>query len=285
MRYPPGVSNKKKDRPLPESLGLPFVGVETHAHLDYKRREFQVFPEELPLVLERAAKAGIARLGNVFLGLEAFKAHAPVFRAYPQVFFLLGVHPNDALTSGVRDVEDMAALFAAEPNLKAVGEIGLDYYWDDVPHDVQERFFREQLAMARELGKPVAVHSRDAAADTLRVLDESGIPGEMVLWHCFGQGPDLAVELIHRGYTVSIPGPVTYGKNEDLRRAVAILEMDRMVIESDAPFLTPEPYRGRPNEPAYNVFTAQAMARIKGLDTADVWRMTGENARRFFGLE
>jgi TatD DNase family protein len=281
VRYPPGVSTKKKERPLPESLGLPPVGVETHAHLDYKRLD----PEELPLVLDRAARAGIARLGNVFLGTEAYRANSPILRQYPQVFFLLGVHPNDALQSAPNEMADMAALFAADPNLKAVGEIGLDFYWDDTPHDVQERFFREQLALARELDKPVAIHSRDAAAETLRVLDDSGIEGERVLWHCFGGGPELAVELIHRGYTVSIPGPVTYPKNEELRRAVAILELDRLVIESDAPFLTPEPYRGRPNEPAYNVFTAQAVARVKGMDTAELWRVAGDNARRFFGLE
>lgn len=272
--------SKHKERPLPESLGLPCVGVETHAHLDYKRLD----PQTLPGVLERAARAGIARLGNVFLGVEAYRANAPALRAHPQVFFLLGVHPNDAGGADQRQVEDMAALFAADPNLKAVGEIGLDFYWDETPRDVQERFFREQLALARELDRPVAVHSRDAAAETLRVLDASGLPGERVLWHCFGGGPDLAAELIHRGYTVSIPGPVTYARNEELRRAVAILEMDRLVIESDAPFLTPEPYRGRPNEPAYNVFTAQAVARVKGMDTAELWRITGENARRFFGL-
>jgi len=256
------------------------VGVETHAHLDYKRLD----PENLPLVLERAALAGIERIGNVFLGLEAYRANAAAFTAHSKVFFLLGIHPNDSGQSDIRHVSEMASLFAADPNLKAVGEIGLDFYWKDTPPEVQERFFREQLALALEIGRPVAVHSRDAAPETLRILDESGLPGEMILWHCFGGGPDLAVELIHRGYTVSIPGPVTYPKNEDLRRAVAILEMDRLVLESDSPFLTPEPYRGCPNEPAYNVFTAQVVARVKGLETEEVWRVTGANARRFFGL-
>lgn len=281
LRYPPRVSKKKTERPLPESLGLPLVGVETHAHLDYKRLD----PEELPRVLERAGRAGVALFGNVFLGVEAFKANAPAFAPYSQVFYLLGVHPNDAAGDLDAQMAEMAALFAAEPRLRAVGEVGLDFYWKDTPPGVQERFFRAQLALAREMGRPVAVHSRDAAAETLKVLDESGLPGEMILWHCFGGGPDLAVELIHRGYTVSIPGPVTYSKNEDLRRAVAILEMNRLVIESDAPFLTPEPYRGRPNEPAYNVFTAQAVARVKGVSVEEIWRATGENAKRFFGIE
>ncbi|WP_243367016.1 TatD family hydrolase [Fundidesulfovibrio soli] len=274
------MSKSKANRPLPESLGLPCVGVETHAHLDYKRLD----PQELPLVLARARNAGVDLIGNVFLGVEAYAANAPLMRAHPEIFFLLGVHPNDAAETDVARVADMAALFAADPNLKALGEIGLDYYWKDTPPELQKRLFREQLALAREIGIPVAIHSRDAAEDTLAVLDDSGMEGERVLWHCFGAGPDLAAELIRRGYTISIPGPVTYAKNEELRRAVAGIELSRMVLESDAPFLTPEPYRGRPNEPAYTVFTAQEVARIKGLDTAQVWRSTGDNARRFYGL-
>jgi len=273
--------SKKKERPLPESLGLPKVGVETHAHLDYKREE----STPLAFTLERAQRAGLDRLANVFLGPEAYRANAPAFKDYPQVFFLLGIHPDDCGTGDLGRIADMAPLFRTDDNIKAMGEIGLDFYWKDVSPELQKRFFREQLALARDLGKPVAIHSRDAAAETLRILDDTKLPGEMILWHCFGAGPDLAEELIHRGYTVSIPGPVTYPKNEELRRAVAILEMDRLVLESDAPFLTPEPYRGTPNQPAYNVFTAQAVARVKGIPTEEVWRITGENARRFYGLE
>jgi len=274
------VSKSKANRPLPESLGLPCVGVETHAHLDYKRLD----PQELPLVLTRARKAGVASIANVFLGADAYAANAPLLRRHPEIFFLLGIHPNDAAEADLNRVADMAALFAADQNLKAIGEIGLDYYWKDTPPELQKRLFREQLALAREIGIPVAIHSRDAAEDTLAVLDDSGIEGGRVLWHCFGAGPDLAAELVRRGYTISIPGPVTYPRNEALRQAVAGLDLSRLVLESDAPFLTPEPYRGRPNEPAYTVFTAQAVAGIKGLDTALVWRATGDNARRFYGL-
>lgn len=275
------MSSSKRQRPAPSSLGLPLVGVETHAHLDYEGLD----PAALPGVLERAAAAGVALVGNVFLGREAYRTNAPVLAAYPQVFFLLGVHPSDTAQADIRQVADMAGCFASDDRLRAVGEIGLDFHWDDSPPEVQERFFREQLALARELEKPVAVHSRDAARETLRILDESGLPGEAILWHCFGQGPDLARELTARGYTVSIPGTVTYSRNEALRQAVAELDLARLVIESDAPFLTPEPYRGLPNEPAYNVFTAARIAQVKGLEAAYVWRVTGENARRFYGLE
>lgn len=269
---------------MPESLGLPLCGVETHCHLDYRSSDQETLAQAIPLALERAERAGVARLGNVFLGVAAYRANAEVLRRYSQVFFLLGIHPNDAADADLREVADMAGIFAADANLKALGEMGLDFHWDKTPRQVQERFFREQLSLARELEKPVAVHSRDAAAETLKILDDSGLPGERVLWHCFGGGPDLAAELLGRGYTVSIPGPVTYPKNEELRRAVAAMDLSRLVLESDAPFLTPEPYRGRPNEPAYNVFTAAAVAAAKGLSVEEVWQVTGENARRFFGL-
>ena len=274
------MSKNKPAPPLPQSLGLPLAGVETHAHLDYP----PVSPETMPLVIERAKLAGVQLIGNVFLGLTAYKANSPHFSQFPQVFFLTGIHPGDSGEADIREVADMAGVFATEPRLKAVGEIGLDYYRDHAPHEVQERFFREQLALARQVDRPVAVHSREATADTLRILAESGLPGERVLWHCFGLGPDVGDELMRRGYTVSIPGPVTYPKNEDLRRAVGQMDLSRLVIESDAPFLSPQPYRGKPNEPAYNVFTAAKIAEIKGLDAAEVWRITGENAKRFYGL-
>lgn len=273
--------SKHKTPPSPQSLGLPRVGVETHAHLDYPPFD----PETLAPAMERAEQAGVELIGNVFLGLGAFAANSPHFASLPQVFFLLGIHPGDAGQYKLSDVADLAGAFAAETRLKAVGEIGLDYHWEDAPsREVQAAFFREQLALAKEVDRPVAVHCRDAAEDALRILDDSGLPGERVLWHCFSHGPDLGLELLRRGYTVSIPGPVTYPRNQDLRRAVAVMDLGRLVLESDSPFLSPQPYRGKPNEPAYNAFTAVEVARLKGLAPAEVWRITGENARRFYGL-
>ena len=197
--------SKHKIPPLPQSLNLPLAGVETHAHLDYPPLD----PATLPQAMHRATQAGVELIGNVFLGLEAFLANSPHLAVFPQVFYLLGIHPGDAGQAKIQEVADMAGVFAAEPRLKAVGETGLDYHHDRTPRDVQAEFFREQLSLARQVERPVAVHSREASEDTLRLLDESGLPGEMVLWHCFGQGPDLAGELMRRGYTVSIPTPKT----------------------------------------------------------------------------
>lgn len=262
-------------------MGLPRVGVETHAHLDYNWLD----PAKIAQTIHRARLAGVDRIVNVFLGLESYRAGAPILGSYAGVDFTLGIHPNDVKADSTGQVAEMAQFFARDDRLKAVGEIGLDFYRDRSSPDLQRQIFREQLDLARQMDKPVVIHSRQATAESLRLLDDSGFPGERVLWHCFGEGPDVARELLARGYTLSVPGPVTYPKNDDLRRAVAEIDLGRLVLESDAPFLTPEPYRGKPNEPAFNVFTAACVAKVKNMPVEDVWRITGDNARAFFGLE
>lgn len=269
------------ERQDPQSLGLPRVGVETHAHLDYNWLD----PGKIAQTIHRAGLAGVDRIVNVFLGLESYRAGAPILGAHAGVDFTLGIHPNDVKADSTGQVAEMAQFFAKDEKLKAVGEIGLDFYRDRSSPDLQRQLFREQLELALQLDKPVVIHSRQATAESLRLLDESKFPGERVLWHCFGEGPDVARELLARGYTLSVPGPVTYPKNDDLRRAVAEIDLGRLVLESDAPFLTPEPYRGKPNEPAFNVFTAACVAKVKNIPVEDVWRITGDNARAFFGLE
>jgi TatD DNase family protein len=274
------VSRKKRDRPGPETLGLPRVGVDSHAHLDVE--EFA--PEEIADVLARAGAAGLERVGNVFLGPAAFAAHKALFDHHPEVFFLLGVHPCDAAALVPGDLSALEAAFRTEPRLRALGEIGLDYYWDASPRDVQLAVFRDQLALARALDMPVVIHSRSAEPDTLAVLDDLGFRDRPLLWHCFGGGPDLLDAVLSRGFHVSVPGPVTYAKNTDLAAAVAVLDTARLLLETDAPYLAPEPWRGKRNEPAFVAFTAVRVAELLGLAPEALWRLAGDNARRFFGL-
>jgi TatD DNase family protein len=275
------VSKKKKrERPDPASLGLARVGVESHAHLDME--EFA--PDEIDAVLDRAAAAGVAAVGNVFLGPAAFAAHKDFFRDRPEVFFLLGVHPCEASAMDSGDLAAMEAVFRAEPRLRAMGEIGLDYYWDKTTTQAQQRAFRDQLALARSLETPVAVHSREAEADTLAILDDMGFKDRPLVWHCFGGDAALAAAVLSRGFLISVPGPVTYAKNTELARAVAGMDLSRLLLETDAPYLAPEPWRGKRNEPALLVFTAARVAELMGRDVAEVWRATGDNARAFFGL-
>lgn len=274
------MSKKKKTPPpCPETLGLPLVGVEAHAHLDMEH-----FDEDRLQVLERARAAGVAAMVNVFMGPEAYHAKVGLFADHPEVFFNLGVHPHEAKDLDDDTLAAMDAIFAVEPRLKALGEIGLDFFYDYSPREAQADAFRRQLALARERDLPVCVHSRDAEAETLALLDAEGWRGRPLLWHCFGGDEHLAREALSRGWTISIPGPVTYPKNEATRRAVAMIPLESMVLETDCPFLTPVPWRGKRNEPALMAFTAQAVAEIKGLDTAEVWRRTGETARRLFAL-
>lgn len=274
------MSKKSGERPDPASLGLARVGVESHAHLDGEG----FAADEIDAVLDRAAAAGIARVGNVFLGPAAYAANRGLFAGRPEVFFILGVHPCDAAKVDAGAAAAMADAFRSDPRLRAVGEIGLDYYWDATTAEAQKRLFREQLALARDLDVPVVIHSRQAEADTLAILDDMGFAGRPVVWHCFGGDAALAREIAGRGYHVSIPGPVTYPKNTALAEAVAGLDLSRLLLETDAPYLSPQPWRGKRNEPALMVFTARRVAELLGLDTAVVWQAAGDNARAFFRL-
>ncbi len=272
--------SKKKQRPSPESFGLARVGIDTHAHLDMDGFE----AAEVPDVLARAAKAGVSRVGNVFLGSEAFFSNRALFDDHPEVFFLLGAHPNDCADYTDAEMAGIERAFAEEPRLRALGEIGLDFYWDDAPPEMQERAFRDQLRFARERDIPVAIHCREAEADTFRVLLDMGFKDRPLVWHCFGGDAAMAERIFSCGWHVSIPGPVTYKKNEALAAAAAGMDLSRVMLETDAPYLTPEPYRGKRNEPAYIAFTAAKIAELAGRSLEDVWAATAAVAVRFFGL-
>lgn len=277
------MSKKKKTpRPEPESLALPRVGVESHAHLDladyYDDEDFEA-------AIARAARCGVARIANVFLGPEAYFAGRERFKGREEFFFLCGVHPNDSAEPGPGYLDELARAFGEDERLRAVGEIGLDFYWQRVPEERQERVFRAQLDLARQLERPVVIHSRDADERAEAILLEEGFGGRAVLWHCFGGDADQARRLTGRGWHISVPGTVTFAKNHALREAVAAAGPDRLLLETDCPFLAPEPYRGKRNEPAFLVFTARVAAEALGMEPEELWRTCGENALRFFGLD
>ncbi|PTN38690.1 TatD family hydrolase [Desulfonatronum sp. SC1] len=278
--------SSKKNIPLPETFGLPPVGVETHAHLD-----FPEFSEDLDQVLDRARAAGVTWFGNIFLSPEAYRTHQPRLSAIVGMFFTLGIHPHEATTVTPDVLADMAELFAQnqdkgkDKGLRALGEIGLDFYWDRSPRDVQIQAFQDQLALARELDLPVIVHSREAEPETLAILLEMGFKDRPLLWHCFGQGRELADQVLAHGWHISIPGPVTFPKSTALRQAIPHIPLSRMVLETDCPFLTPHPFRGKRNEPAYLCYTAQVVAELRGQPIQEVWTACGDTARTFFNLE
>ena len=211
------MSRKHKERPEPESLGLPSGGVDTHAHLDAENYEMG-----LTTVLERARASGLSRIGNVFLGPDAYLEHRALFADRLEVFFLLAEHPND--TAGFDDARAQRLLdcLRSDPRIRAVGETGLDFYWKDVTPEEQERAFRRHLELARQTDLPPVIHCREAEARTLAVLDDMGFRDRPLLWHCFGGDDALAREILSRGWHVSVPGTVTYARNEPLRAVSAM---------------------------------------------------------------
>lgn len=279
------MSKSHKDRPQPSIFGLPQTGVDSHAHLDSK----PLWPD-LEKVLSRAADAGLAHIGQVFLSHAAYTAidemeqRASTIAKGPRLFYLLGIHPTDGVDVDDSEWNLLRKDFQSDTRLRAVGEIGLDFYWKDCPRDVQERIFRLQLALAKEVQKPVVIHSRDAFVETIAILDEEGFREWPLLWHCFGGDTRAAEEILSRGWHISIPGPVTYAANQTLRNALPAIPINRLLLETDCPYLSPLPWRGHVNEPALSAFTAQTVAEAKGMELAELWTLCGKNAELFFGL-
>lgn len=274
------MAHKKPERIDPVSVRLPAGGIDTHAHLD--SADFDADRQD---VIKRAAECGVTAIGNVFLSPEDYEEKKELFRYNPGVFYLLGIHPCDGMKCTPQCLEKIAECVAQDARICAIGEIGLDFHWDDCPRELQLQAFARQLEMAKKLEKPVVIHCREAEYDCLTLLEAGGFAGYPLLWHCFGGDAALARRIIHNGWHISIPGPVTYPANENLRKAVTVIPDDRLLLETDSPYLSPVPWRGTRNEPAYTVFTGRAVAQIRGEEPDALWKKCAENARRFFGAD
>ena len=255
--------------------------VDSHAHLDFSQ-----FDADRQEVLARAQEAGVETIVNAGAGLEASRAGVALTETYTQVYAAVGVHPHEAKTLNEDVLAELRAL-AQHPKVVAIGEIGLDYYRDRSPRPVQRQAFQQQLALAKELGKPIIVHDREAHDDVMSMLRqwvrESYQP--VGVMHCFSGDLAMAQEVIEMGFYVSIPGPVTFTNAHRLPELVRALPLERLLIETDCPYLTPHPYRGKRNEPAYVRLVAEAIAQIRGIPLEQVARITTANARALFGLE
>ena len=273
------MGHKKTIRIDPLTQAMPQGGVDSHAHLHNKD-----FDADREAVLKRAHACGISRIMNIFLDPVAFEEQKKIFDGHPEVSFVLGMHPSDGLKFDEAAFAALKTALANEPRIRAIGEIGLDYHFDHCPREVQLALFARQLDMARELERPVVIHCRDAEAECLTVLEARGFAGRPLLWHCFGGDAAMARRLAKNGWHVSVPGTVTYPANSALREALAVIPEDRLLVETDCPYLSPMPWRGTRNEPAYTVFTVRRMAEALGTPPETLWRRCGDNARRFFGL-
>ena len=220
------------------------------------------------------------RIVTIGMGRASSERAVALARTHPGVRAAIGVHPHDAAGFADADLEWMRAL-AAAPEVVAIGECGLDYYRDHSPRDLQARAFSAQIALAREVGLPLVIHTRDAARDTLDMLAaEAG--DHPVILHCFSL-PEHLDEVLERGYMLSFAGPVTYRRSHELQRAAARAPLERLLVETDSPYLAPEPRRGRPNRPANVAHTLAFIARLRDMPADALDAATSANAARVFG--
>lgn len=252
--------------------------IDSHAHLDSRQ-----FAGDLEAVIQRARGNGISTIISIGCNLESSHANVALANCYPEIFAAVGVHPHDAGQIDERAIEDLTQL-AKDPQVVAIGEIGLDYYRDRAPREVQQQAFRRQIRLARELGKPIIVHDRDAHEDVLAILESEKTPGLTGVLHCFSGDREMARRILDLGFYLSFTGTITYPKNQPVRDLLRDLPIESLLIETDCPYLAPQPYRGKRNEPAHVRHTAEALAEIKGLSLADVARITSLNGRKLFGI-
>ena len=245
--------------------------IDTHAHLD-------ACEDDAGALVARANAAGVERIVSIGAGVESCRATVAIAESHEAVYAAVGIDPHKATTDGGRAGE--LGTFVSHPRVVAVGETGLDYHYGADSKREQRKLFEEQLALAREANLPVVIHCREAVGDTADVL--AGFGGVVVL-HCFSE-PDLLPVALERGYYVSFAGNVTYPRAGDLRDAAGLVPAERVLVETDSPYLAPQPRRGRSNEPANIVHTVAAVAEARGEDLSEVAARTAANARAAFGL-
>ncbi len=273
--------------------------IDSHCHIDG-----EAFDDDRDEVVQRAREAGVAAMLNVGTGdprTDDLRRAVAVAERYENVFASVGVHPHDAKLYDDKAEKHLIRLAGGCEKVIAWGEIGLDYYYDHSPREVQQEVFRRQIRVARELSLPIIVHSRDADDDTVAILTEEfslqkparskGVnegtiasvlaPGIM---HCFGGTPKMAEDLMRLGFLISFAGNITFKKAENLREAARVVPLDRLLAETDCPFLTPVPFRGKRNEPAYVVHTAKFLADLYGIDGETLATQTTANFLTLFDL-
>lgn len=264
--------------------------IDSHCHLDFPQ-----FGEDRNEVIQRAAEAGVAVLLSIGIGagppvLDAglkIAALAPPHpdAPWPVIYTSVGVHPHEAKQAADADFAELERL-GSHVKVLAIGEIGLDFHYDNSPRDVQNDVFVRQMDIAQRLRKPIVIHCRDAWPECIDLLRTHWLPrGLGGILHCFSGDAEIARQGLDMGFLISFAGNVTFPKAEDLRQAAKIVPADRLLIETDSPYLAPVPHRGRRNEPAFVAAVAQRLAEVRGVPVEDLARQTSENFRRLFHLE
>ena len=277
MHITPPV-NMKKTRPLPPPLPADCSLIDSHCHLD-----MDAYQEDLNAVLLNAAEAGISRIITIGIDLASSKRAVELAAAHPGLYATVGIHPHSAEEVSSQACQQLKSL-AAMDRVVGYGEIGLDYAKQYAPVDIQRNGFSRQLELARQLDLPVVIHDREAHDDTLALLREKGpFPAGGVM-HCFSGDVSLAEQVLALGFYISIPGIVTFKNATDLQQVVREIPLERMLLETDGPFLAPVPWRGKRNQPGHLLYTAAKVAALRNIPLAEVADQTRRNTEQLFNL-
>ncbi|MGO4386128.1 TatD family hydrolase [Microvirga sp. 2YAF29] len=251
--------------------------VDSHCHLD-----FPDFQSRLPDVLAAASRAGVGRMVTISTHVARFEAYKALAEANESVFFTIGTHPHNADVEP--DVPSQTLIeLSQHPRCIAIGEAGLDYHYDKSPRDIQRQVFRTHIAASRETGLPLVIHARNADEDMISILSEEMSKGRFsAVLHCFSSGAELARVGVELGLYVSFSGILTFRNSEEIRRIAADVPQDRLLVETDAPYLAPVPHRGKTNEPAYVAHTAHVLAEVVGVSDEKIAEITTANFYRLF---
>ncbi|MBB5356616.1 TatD DNase family protein [Anoxybacillus mongoliensis] len=251
---------------------------DTHAHLNATQ-----FNEDVEQVIERARAEGVSHIVVVGFDRPTIDRAMELVEQYSFIYAAVGWHPVDAIHMTDEDL-GMIERLAAHPKVVALGEMGLDYYWDQSPKEVQKEVFRKQIRLAKKVKLPIIIHNRDATADIIDILREENAGEVGGVMHCFSGSIEVARQCIDMNFYISFGGPVTFKNAKKPKEVAKEIPLDRLLIETDCPYLTPHPFRGKRNEPSYVKYVAEAIAELKGLSFEEVAQKTSDNAKRLFGI-
>jgi len=250
---------------------------DSHAHIDDRK-----FNDDQEAVIARAAERGVTGFINVGSDIASSARSVALAERYEAIYAAVGIHPHDAKDVQEADYDKLVS-WAANPKVVAIGEIGLDYHYDYSPRDIQQAVFIRQLELARSVGKPIIIHDREAHGDLMGIVKTEG-HGLSGVFHCFSGSVEMAKEVLKLGFYVSLAGPVTFNNSQKLKVVAREVPLDRLLVETDSPYLTPHPYRGKRNEPAFVRLVAEEVARLREIDLETLAMATTENVKRLFNI-
>lgn len=251
---------------------------DTHVHLNDKQ-----FEEDLEEVIQRTKEAGVSNVVVVGFDRPTITRAMELVEGYDFIYAAVGWHPVDAIDMTDEDLNWIEEL-AAHPKVVAIGEMGLDYHWDKSPKDIQKDVFRKQIKLAKKVKLPIIIHNREATADIVEILKEENAHEVGGIMHCFSGSPEIAKECVEMNFYISLGGPVTFKNAKKPKEVAAEIPLDRLLIETDCPYLAPHPFRGKRNEPAYVKLVAEQIAEIKEITLEEVAEATTRNAKKLFGI-